>query len=90
MIMNTFSGLPAEQRQKLGETLKAMLADPKALGELCLRMRKLKPPSYYPRYMILHGIRAFNGDPYENAIDPHFDARASWALVRSKYLPCPK
>ncbi len=89
MIMNTFGALPLEQRRRFGDALKAMLGDPKALAKICIRMRELGPPSYYPRYMILHGIKAFNGDPYENAMDPHFDAQTSWALVRRTYVPCP-
>jgi hypothetical protein len=88
MIMNTFGSLPIEQRRKFGDTLNAMLADPEALAKLCTAMRKRAPPSYYPRYMILHGIKAFSGNPYENALDPLFDPRASWELVLQTYARC--
>jgi hypothetical protein len=90
LIMNTFNPLPLEQRQKFGEAVNAMLADPEALGKLCAAMRKRQPPSYYPRYMILHGIRAFTGDPNENALDPHFNPQASWDLVLRTYTRCPE
>lgn len=88
LIMNTFGRLPQEQRQQFNDTLKVTMADPHALADLCDRVRKLAPPSYYPQYMILHGIKAFSSDPYENAIDAHFDAQSSWAQVQRTYLQC--
>lgn len=88
MIMNTFNSLPLEQRQKFSETFKAMIANSQVLADLCDRVHNFPPPSYYPRYMILHGIKAFRGDPYENAIDAHFDAKSSWIQVQRTYLNC--
>jgi hypothetical protein len=88
MIMNTFNTLPEEQRQKFNDTMKALTSNPQSLSDLCARVSKFAPPAYYPRYMILHGIKAFSGDPYANALDPNFDARSAWVQVQRTYLNC--
>jgi len=89
MIMNTFNPLPQEQRQKFFEAFNVMLADPRAMTPLCNDVARFDPPTYYPGYMILHGIEAFRGDPTVNALEPNFDATAVWAEVRGSYLHCP-
>jgi len=88
LIMNTFNPLPPEQRQKFNDEYQKTLADPQVLAALCNRVRQFAPPSYYPRYMILHGIKAFTGDPYQDALDTNFDAKSSWIQVQRTYLNC--
>jgi hypothetical protein len=46
-------------------------------------------PDYYPRYMVLHGIRAFSGNPHEGALVKDFDAPGVWKNLQSAYFHCP-
>jgi hypothetical protein len=89
MIMNTFNPLPQEQREKFTETLNALIAEPKTLTQVCEGAQKLGPPTYYPEYMILHGIKAFTGDPRVNAIDTAMNGQAVWTQIQHTYLNCP-
>ena len=45
-------------------------------------------PSYYPRYMIQHGIKAVNGGV--TGLVKNFNEDEAWQEVYSKYLKCPK
>jgi len=89
MIMNTFNPLPQEQRQKFADTLNVLIKEPKALALVCEGAQKLGPPTYYPEYMILHGIKAFTGDPRVSAIDTAMNGQAVWAQIQHTYLNCP-
>lgn len=89
MIMNTFNPLPQEQRQKFAETLNTLIAEPKTLTQVCEGAQKLGPPTYYPEYMILHGIKALTGDPRVSAVDTAMNGQAVWTRIQHTYLNCP-
>jgi hypothetical protein len=52
--------------------------NPKAFKTCCDQIKKIGYPKYYPAYMILHGMRAFRGDPHKDALVKDFDAEAAW------------
>ena len=89
MIMNTFNPLPPEQRQKFADTFNTLIAEPKTLTQVCAGAQKLGPPTYYPEYMILHGIKAFTGDPRVSALDTGINGQAVWNRIQHTYLNCP-
>jgi hypothetical protein len=39
--------------------------------------------------MILHGMKAFTGNPYEDALLKDFDAQKTWTEIQTSYLTCP-
>jgi hypothetical protein len=45
-------------------------------------------PNYYS-YMVLHGIKAFTGNPHEGALLKDFDAPKVWTNLQAAYLHCP-
>jgi hypothetical protein len=90
LIMNTFARVPQDKKTKFAEANKQTTDDPAALRRLCGEIRRIGPPNYYPAYMILHGIKAFTGNPHENALVPDFDAAGTWKKLQGAYLHCPE
>jgi hypothetical protein len=89
MIMNTFNPLPQEQRQKFADAFNVLIKEPKTLTQVCEDAQRLGPPTYYPEYMILHGIKAFTGDPRVSAVDTAMNGQAVWSRIQHTYLNCP-
>lgn len=64
--MNTFAVLTKEQRDKLLEANKEILASPEQINSHCDDLKRIGPPAYEPKWAILHGIGVYktprNGD----------------------------
>jgi hypothetical protein len=88
LIMDTLNGLPADRRAKFQAAVKTVAADPEVLSRTCAAIRKIGYPSYYPAYMVLHGIRAFTAKPDDPTMEPNFDGAAAWNSLLSTYLNC--
>jgi hypothetical protein len=88
LIMGTFNGVPEDRRTKFQAAVRAVAADPEALSRTCATVRKMGYPTYYPEYMVLHGIRAFTAKPDDPTMEPNFDGAAAWNLLLSTYLNC--
>jgi hypothetical protein len=39
--------------------------------------------------MILHGIKAFTGNPHDDALLKDFDAEKTWKSLQTEFLKCP-
>lgn len=89
LIMNTFSNVPEEKKNEFNAALIRMTKTPELLGGLCKEVARIGMPDYYPGYTILHGIRAFSGNPHEAALVKDFDATGTWKSLQSTYLHCP-
>jgi hypothetical protein len=89
LIMNTFAGLSEEKKAKFNTALKRITGTQEVLGKLCGQIGKVGMPSYYPGYMVLHGIKAFTGNPHDGALIKDFDATGAWKNLQSAYLHCP-
>jgi hypothetical protein len=89
LIMNTFSTIPQDKKTKFLEIQKQFASNPESLKNLCGSIRKVGAPNYYPNYMILHGIKAFTGNPHDGALVENFDSSATWEKVLSDFLHCP-
>jgi len=88
LIMDTFNGLPDDKRAKFQAAVKAVAADPEVLSRTCAAIRKIGYPTYYPAYMVLHGIRAFTAKPDDPTMEPNFDGAAAWNSLLGTYLNC--
>jgi len=89
LIMNTFSNMPEDRKNKLNASLSRITKTPALLGDLCKEVAQVGMPDYYPNYMILHGIKAFSGNPHDGALVANFDAMGTWKGLLSAYLHCP-
>lgn len=54
---------------------------------ICAYLESLGPPSYFPKYMIAHGMATFTGSKEPPLIEP-FDAQTSWAATLSEFVNC--
>jgi ankyrin repeat protein len=88
LIMNTFNGLPDDKREKFGKTVGELAVDPQALAHTCSAIRKIGYPTYYPEYMVLHGIHAFTAKAGDPTLQPNFDAHTVWNSLLTSYLSC--
>lgn len=87
--MNTFSNVPQDKKIKADEAIKHIAKDSELLGKLCGEINKIGPPDYYPSYMILHGVKAFTGNPHDGALVKNFNTLGVWKKIQSKNLKCP-
>jgi hypothetical protein len=88
LIMGTFNGLSDEKRAKFAKTVSEFAADTAALAQTCSSIRKMGYPTYYPEYMVLHGIHAFTAQPGDPTLVATFDAAATWNSMLTTYLNC--
>jgi len=88
MIMNLFSSISPDKKTKFSDAVKLTSTNPEMLSTICNEVQKIGIPNYYPNYMILHGIKSFNGNPNENALVKDFDANSTWNKLQSSYLNC--
>jgi len=88
-IMETFWRLDQDKRAAFQESVKATFGHPENLAAMCREIVRIGPPDYYPRYMIQHGMRAFNGNT-GNGLVKDFDAKAAWQQSLESYAHCPK
>jgi len=89
LIIRTFKGLPEDKKQRFKKTLDGVAKNKAELEATCTRISKIGYPDYYPDYMILHGIKAFTGNPYENALVTGFAPETTWKRLMRAYLNCP-
>lgn len=89
LIMNTFSSLAQDKKTKFDESMGRVMKNTESLNKLCGDVQRIGMPNYYPRYMILHGIKAFTGNPHDGALVKEFDSSKIWKGLQSAYLKCP-
>jgi hypothetical protein len=90
LILRTFAGVSPEQKQLFSKAIDTLTKDPKNFQAWCQDIKRLGPPRYFPKYLILHGLNAFTAErPLENALLPGFDLEANWARVLETNVHCP-
>lgn len=59
---------------------------------MCEQVQKVGPPTYFPAYMVNHGLgvlqSALSNQAPPTPLDPKFDAQATWMLLQTDYLNC--
>ena len=89
LVMNTFSTVPQDKKTAFNEVLNRTTKNAGSLKKLCGDVQKIGMPNYYPGYMILHGMKAFTGNPHDGALVKDFDAPGVWMNLQAAYLHCP-
>lgn len=91
MIIRTFEKFTPEQKQAFSLAMERLTKTPENFQAWCSNIKRLGPPRYFPRYLILHGMAAFSHPaPLANAMVPDFDLEANWARVLETNVRCPK
>jgi hypothetical protein len=89
LIMNAFANMPQDKKTKFNDAFNHLTKTPDLLKNLCSDVQKIGMPNYYPSYMILHGVKAFTGNPHDGALVDDFDASKVWTNLQSAFLSCP-
>lgn len=74
------------KREKWLQTVDTVL-DEKNIGKLCTKIKQIGMPSYYPEYMIAHGLQAFN-DGGKSGVYSDFPAKETWEEILEGYVHC--
>ncbi len=70
-----------EQRTLLSGAMKQLTGNKNSFEKYCNSLKKKGHPDYHPRYMILHGIKAFNGPIEGDGLVPGFENSKEWENV---------
>lgn len=73
---------------RLSGHMRAKLDDVQARQAFCRRLKALPPPSYYPQYMIGHGMQAFTSTNANEVLVALPDAPRAWASAVNEYMDC--
>jgi len=82
--MRTLGDLSAQQQEQFLDAVDLLLKDKeKVLGILA----KVGKPTYYPKYMVQHGMDAFTGHKSKDGLVPGFDPDKAWQETLSVIFP---
>ncbi|MEM1196929.1 MAG: hypothetical protein AAGH57_12555 [Pseudomonadota bacterium] len=86
---SALASLDDERLSALRESFR-LSQDPSKRLDFCGAVGALAPPSYYPQYMISHGMGAFAGQSGSGPLVAEFDGPATYKDVVEDYLDCPE
>jgi hypothetical protein len=80
--------LSDDQRSNLSAALnKTVERGSHALRDLCTDMRRIGYPTYYPAYMVDHGMGSFTRGTDDKSVTS-FDGEKAWDKLMADYLHC--
>lgn len=85
--MNHLGALNKEQAAKFQAACKKFAEN---MDAICNSIKTLGKPTYYPRYMIQHGMGAFIGQKTKDGLVVGFDPDQAWNDVLEEYVKCSK
>lgn len=88
LVMQSFGSLSMQKKDEFKQNLKKTLGTPEGLAKVCKKIDSLGPPNYYPRYMVQHGMGAFDSNKSGNGLVADFDAKTAWKKSLDTYLHC--
>jgi len=92
LIMDLFQRMPADSHTLFESTMKNEAADPPRHAALCEHVKRIGPPTYFPGYMVNHGLgvmqSALSNQAPLGPLVPNFDAAATWTNLLANYLNC--
>lgn len=88
LLMQAFGDMTPDERDELQKIINKTTGNPDSLASTCQLIERIGPPTYYPRYMIQHGMAAFTSNSTDDGLVKDFDAAAAWKLSLNSYLHC--
>lgn len=76
-----------DQESLFSSLSKTLKKESQELAAVCQTIRQIGIPNYFPKYMIQHGIQAFE-DNEGNGLVEDFESEESWELALTNYLHC--
>ena len=90
LLIHAFDGMSSEQKSKLQEIINKRFGGAEIDMSICPHLRSLGHPTYYPRYMIQHGLGSFLSDKSEQPLVEGFDPVKAWDQILTDSVGCPK
>ena len=92
LIMQTFDSIPKAAHKKFDTATDLVRTDNAVRDYLCGWVQQVGPPTYYPTYMIMHGMNAvvagLTKKPLQEELLPVPDASGTWKTIGTNYLHC--
>lgn len=85
LSMRMAQGWSEEQKQAFANTYRSSVTEKSA--EACALAKSVGAPTYYPAYMINHGIDKINGSTSPELV-PNFNSKQAWEDVLKSWLHC--
>lgn len=86
-VLTLSAPMSEDQRKQFVTTQKAIRNDPQAWRAFCAASHQIGPPTYYPKYMIDHGMGAFQRTSYQ-VFKSDFNAKQAWHELETTYVHC--
>lgn len=85
--MNILGEIKDDVKELLLNEIKKIQNDEELLSQLCSEIREIGIPTYYPKYMIQHGMGAFSDNQGDGLVE-NFNAIEAWEEALESYLKC--
>ncbi|RVT89446.1 hypothetical protein [Sphingomonas crocodyli] len=85
--MEVFRDTPDAVKSELSAVVAKNSDNAEKRADLCRELRRLGHPTYYPRYMVQHGMAAFMQRGGEELVGA-FDKNKAWSDVLNTYAKC--
>lgn len=86
--MNHLGSFSKAENDALLSSITAISKDAEAFKSMCSQIASLGPPSYYPAYMVQHGMGAFLGGDSGKSINQDFNPSEAWGKAINGFLRC--
>lgn len=80
LMMNAFGDLTNSQREASQKAMKEIQADAEKVSAYCAELTRIGPPTYEPKWAILHGIGVYQ-EPRNGHYLTNVDAKALWEEI---------
>ena len=84
LVERTLGKFSKGQIEKLQQAIKLLMQDRQKVLDV---LNKLGKPTYYPKYMIQHGMASFTGNGSKDGLVANFDSNAAWKETLSRIFP---
>lgn len=89
LAQRVISQVPKDKMNSLAQSVRKAVSNSSINDDLCNDLRRSGPPTYYPKYLVLHGLAAYSGQVTpENSLKAPFDAAEYWESYLRKAVGC--
>ncbi|MBM5573689.1 hypothetical protein [Deefgea sp. CFH1-16] len=90
LTMLSFDSMDKEGQELFKKQINTTLSNDSNRAGICKEINSIGIPQYYPRYMVQHGMKAFQAGEQDNqGLVADFDSKLAWQQALSGYLNCP-
>ncbi|MCL1097636.1 hypothetical protein [Shewanella gelidii] len=79
--------LTALEQDKFQNKLRSFITTPESMNRLCAVVEAIGKPSYYPSYMVEHGVKKLPATSPDGLVQK-FNGDLAWSTVMAKHLNC--